>query len=92
MLLVLICGNVALLMFARAATRERELVVRSALGATRARIIGQLFVEALLLAGAGALLGLAAVDVGLGWALQVLKKPAMMQIGAMKMKTRMPMK
>jgi hypothetical protein len=49
MLLVLVCGNVALLMFARAATREAELVVRSALGASRGRIVTQLFAEALVL-------------------------------------------
>lgn len=39
MLLVLVSGNVALLLFARAATRESELVVRSALGASRRRIV-----------------------------------------------------
>ena len=47
MLLVLVCANIALLMFARAATRESELVVRTALGATRGRIVMQLFAEAL---------------------------------------------
>lgn len=67
MLLVLVCGNVALLMFARAVSREGELAVRSALGASRGRIVGQLFVEALVLAAAGALLGLGAVEVGLEW-------------------------
>jgi predicted permease len=50
LLVFLVCGNVALLMFARAATREREILVRAALGAGRGRIMGQLFVEALVLA------------------------------------------
>jgi predicted permease len=60
MLLVLICSNVSLLMFARAATREAELVVRSALGASRRRIVTQLFAEALVLGGVAATVGLAA--------------------------------
>ena len=58
MLLVLVCGNIALLMFARAATRENELVMRSALGATRGRIVVQLFAEALVLGGVAAAVGL----------------------------------
>jgi hypothetical protein len=48
MLLVLVCANVGLLMFARAATRETEIVVRSALGASRRRIVMQMFAEALV--------------------------------------------
>src|SRR5690606_13933299 len=60
LLLVLVCGNVALLMFARAATRESEMVVRNALGASRGRLIGQLFAEALVLGGVAAAVGLAA--------------------------------
>jgi putative ABC transport system permease protein len=65
MLLVLVCGNVALLMFARAATRESELVVRNALGASRRRIVLQLFTEALVLGGLGAVIGLAGAGYGL---------------------------
>jgi putative ABC transport system permease protein len=55
LLVFLVCGNVALLMFARAATRENEILVRTALGAGRRRIMGQLFVEALVLAMVAAL-------------------------------------
>jgi predicted permease len=65
MLLMLVSANVALLMFARAATRESEIAVRSALGASRGRIVMQLFVEALVLAGVAVAVGLAAARVGL---------------------------
>jgi putative ABC transport system permease protein len=71
MLLVLICSNVALLIFARAAARENELVVRNALGASRGRIITQLFAEALVLGGVGALVGLVAATAALRWWLRV---------------------
>jgi putative ABC transport system permease protein len=64
MLVVLVCGNVALLVFARAATRERELLVRYALGASRARIIAQLFAEALVLCGIAAAVGLGLASFG----------------------------
>jgi predicted permease len=58
LLAALLCGNVAMLLFARAVTRERELLVRAALGATRRRLIMQLFAEALLLCAVGAAVGL----------------------------------
>jgi len=68
MLLGLICLNVALLIYARTTTRESEIVVRSALGASRARIISQLFAEAIVLAGVAAIVGLAGASLGLQWA------------------------
>jgi len=74
MLLVLVCGNVALLLFARAATRESEIIVRSALGASRSRIVVQLFAEALVLGAVAAAVGLAAASVALGqWGLPYLE-------------------
>ena len=68
--LILVCGNVGLLQFARAATRERELLVRSALGAGRGRIVLQLFVEALVLGALAAAVGLPAARLALQWALE----------------------
>ena len=71
MLLALVCANVALLMFARAATRETEIVVRNALGASRGRITMQLFAEALVLGTFAAAAGLASASYALGWWLRV---------------------
>jgi predicted permease len=74
LLLVLVCSNVALLMFARAATRQHELVMRSALGANRSRIVVQMFAEALVLGIVAAAVGLVAADVVLRtWGLQFLE-------------------
>ncbi|HET6232090.1 MAG TPA: ABC transporter permease [Longimicrobiaceae bacterium] len=58
LLAALLCGNVAMLLFARAVSRERELLVRTALGASRGRLVMQLFGEALLLCAVGAVVGL----------------------------------
>jgi putative ABC transport system permease protein len=73
LLLLLICSNVALLLFARAATRESEIIVRSALGASRRRIVVQLFSEALVLGGVASLVGLAAVSYGIRLGLRLVE-------------------
>jgi putative ABC transport system permease protein len=65
-LLLVACGNVAMLVFARTATRFREMAIRTALGASRARIVSQIFVETLLLAVLAAGVGVLAVDWALG--------------------------
>jgi putative ABC transport system permease protein len=56
-LLAIGCGNVSILMLARGTTRQSELALRMAIGATRGRIVRQLLTEALMLSVAGAALG-----------------------------------
>jgi len=60
LLLVVIGTNVAVLVYARTAARAGEITLRTALGASRARVITQFFAEALVLASGSALLGLVA--------------------------------
>jgi predicted permease len=72
MLLGVVCANVATLVFARTATRGWEITVRTALGASRGRIISQLFIEALVLAGLAAMLGLVIAKVSLRFGLGLL--------------------
>jgi predicted permease len=61
--LLIACGNAAILILARTATRSAEVAVRTVLGASRARITGQLFVETLLLSIIATGIGLIAIDI-----------------------------
>ncbi len=59
------CANVGNLLFARALSRRKELAIRTALGAGRARVFQQLIVEAIVLTMAGGVVGLLLASVSL---------------------------
>ena len=66
-LLVVVAVNLAILFYARTVARRGEIAVRTALGASRRRILSQLFVEALVLAMLGAAAGLLMAQAALRW-------------------------
>ncbi len=71
-LLLVVCGNVGTLILARTAARSNEITIRTALGASRARILTQLFIEALVLAVVATGLGLLLANTFASWLMRLL--------------------
>ena len=65
LVLLVVASNIASLVFARTWSRSQELAVRTAIGADRARIVGQLFLEVVLLCAVAAALGLGGAQIAL---------------------------
>jgi predicted permease len=65
LLLLIVCANVAILVYARTVTRRGEIALRTALGARRTRVVCQLFMEAFVLSAAASVLGLVIAAIAL---------------------------
>ena len=79
MLALIVAVNVGVLVYARTATRQREIAVRTALGASRRRIVGQLFIEALVLSAAASAAGIGLARFGIAQGFAIYAAEEMMR-------------
>ena len=64
MVMLIVCANLSNLLLSRATSRQKEFAIRSALGAGRGRMVGQMLTESIMLSSAGALVGVALAVAG----------------------------